>query len=693
MQRYSNFGQMDDAPLSDGDSYWTGFKSRFQPTYLKQGELYYSGNMRLDKGAAKVRKGLKALSNDIALTNPILIVGAFSLANDVAVTSITRAVNTATVTTSTNHGYATGNTVNIRGATQTDYNGDYVITVTGLNTFTYTVANTPATPATGTIFANLGPLVFNAYNSQAVASGDYADDTTNTEGIIIASTDTSYLYRYGQTTINISYPGTERIALGDPCDIVQYLNKVYMFRGYSRVGFPDRVAVTSITRAGTTATMTVATTTGLLTNEWLLVVGASPDGYNGMVYVTKASGTTVTYTVNGALATPATGTITYRRVKPPMYWDMNVGTHAWAVVPTGPSAAGAPIINMPPVDWGTIFKSRMILPWSRDQLVFSDVLDVATYDPSQTQFRILPGTADWLVAAFPYQQARLLVLYRKSVHTLFLDGSTLTAAAAYEVTRNFGCVARRTVANCGPYIVWLSDIGVVKMEIGNELSLTNTEAPLSDPIQDQIDTINWAYAGNAVGTFWNNRYYLAVPTGASTTNTMVLVYNFLNGQWESVDSYPDGYDVLNFHVISYNGTKRIHSVGASGYVSLIEENEVDEFGAPGHEAEYPIGGALKTRNYLAGTYDLKKVRRIQLDAEVTDGDAFTVDYVASNPDHTQQAISYTATDTDDVTLRQTINRRGVSSRLECSTTSGRPEFKAVSVEATGITSRSTTNYS
>jgi hypothetical protein len=690
MPRYSNFGQMDDQPLPDGDSYWTGFKSRFQPTYLKPGELYYSGNMRLDKGTAKVRKGLKGLSNDITVTNPPLIVGSVSLALSKTISSITRAVNTATVTTSAAHGYTTADRVNIRGANQSDYNGDYTITVTGATTFTYTVANTPVTPATGTMYANKGPRLFNSYSSQVIGSGDYADDSTNTEGIIIASTASSYLYRYGQSSISISYPANEVVELGDPCDIRQYLNKVYMFRGYS-TSTAAPAAVTSITRAATTATLTSTANHGRATNDWVLIRGASPDGYNGIVQITVTGVTTFTYTVSGALSTPATGTITFRPVKPPLYWDMNTTTHAWAVVPTGPNAAGAPIISMPAVDWGTIFKSRLVLPWSRDQLILSDVLDAGSYDPSQTQFRILPGTADWIIGAFPYQQARLLALYRKSVHTIFLDGTSLTVAAAYEVTRNFGCVARKTVANCGPFIVWLSDIGVVKMEIGNELSLTNSSAPLSDAIHDLIETINWTYADKAVATFWNNRYYLAVPTGTSTVNNTVLVYNFLNESWESVDTFPAGYDVVNFHIISYNGTKRIHTVGSFGYVSLMEENEEDEFGPPQSFMNYPIAGSLKTRNYLASTYDLKKVRRFQLEANVTIDDAFTGDYVMSNPDFTVSAIDYTATETSDTTIRQTVNRRGVSSRLEISTTSGRPEFKAVTVEAS-VSSRSTINF-
>ena len=75
-----------------------------------------------------------------------------------AVTSVTRSGSTVTVTTTEDHGYATGQTVTIAGATQTKYNGTWEITVTGADTFTYTITTTPATPATGTITAKLADV-------------------------------------------------------------------------------------------------------------------------------------------------------------------------------------------------------------------------------------------------------------------------------------------------------------------------------------------------------------------------------------------------------------------------------------------------------------------------------------------------------------------------------------------------------
>lgn len=77
--------------------------------------------------------------------------GVKSLDSTLSITDISRTDTTATVTTAVDHGLITGAVVVISGANQSDYNGTFTITVTGATTFTYTVANSPTTPATGTI--------------------------------------------------------------------------------------------------------------------------------------------------------------------------------------------------------------------------------------------------------------------------------------------------------------------------------------------------------------------------------------------------------------------------------------------------------------------------------------------------------------------------------------------------------------
>jgi hypothetical protein len=72
------------------------------------------------------------------------------------ISSITHVDTLATLTTATAHGLSTGDYVTIIGAVPTDYNGQYQIIVTGLNTFTYELPIDPGADAStiGTYYWN-----------------------------------------------------------------------------------------------------------------------------------------------------------------------------------------------------------------------------------------------------------------------------------------------------------------------------------------------------------------------------------------------------------------------------------------------------------------------------------------------------------------------------------------------------------
>jgi len=63
------------------------------------------------------------------------------------ISTITNVGAVATLTTATPHGRTTGDSVTVQGATPADYNGTFIITVTGASTFTYTMLTTPASTA------------------------------------------------------------------------------------------------------------------------------------------------------------------------------------------------------------------------------------------------------------------------------------------------------------------------------------------------------------------------------------------------------------------------------------------------------------------------------------------------------------------------------------------------------------------
>jgi hypothetical protein len=98
-------------------------------------------------GQAGAPKLIGANGSLITVLDAVLVSGY----NPVSVASITRSDSTATVTTSAAHGLSTGDSAKITGADQVDYNVEAVISVVDSTHFTYTVANSPDTPATGTI--------------------------------------------------------------------------------------------------------------------------------------------------------------------------------------------------------------------------------------------------------------------------------------------------------------------------------------------------------------------------------------------------------------------------------------------------------------------------------------------------------------------------------------------------------------
>jgi hypothetical protein len=117
-------------------------------------------------------------------------------------TTITRSGSTATATC-TGHGLVTNDYVVIKGANQQEYNGVFQVTVTGTDTFTYTVAGTPATPATGTIVTTGAPLYGTTdVNGLISASRSFTTSQPITGRVRKATTGT--LYKTGTVSGTIS---------------------------------------------------------------------------------------------------------------------------------------------------------------------------------------------------------------------------------------------------------------------------------------------------------------------------------------------------------------------------------------------------------------------------------------------------------------------------------------------------------
>ena len=217
--------------------------------------------------------------------------------------------------------------VTISGAVETEYNlTDTAITVTGLDTFTYEVAGSPTTPATGTILAafTTANVTVESVGFGAGTNLD-ADTPVKLQSPIVNVDDTLYV-TFGAVGGGTDAETTEEykaryldkirnpVAHFNEADIVAEakevagVTRVFVKPAGTEVG---TVAVSSITRSGNVATVVTTTPHGFEDGQVTSIAGAVETEYNvTRTRIIIEDATTFHYVVFGAPSTPATGTIT-----------------------------------------------------------------------------------------------------------------------------------------------------------------------------------------------------------------------------------------------------------------------------------------------------------------------------------------------------------------------------------------------
>jgi|688.fasta_scaffold05195_20 hypothetical protein len=684
----------------DGDAGFLGFASRLNPLTLPAGMLQDSVNMRLDRGVAQTRKGSKRLTDTIGTTGAPLTLD-FSLGTDKTVSSLTRSVSTATAT-ATAHGFTTGDQVNIRGAAQAEYNGDFIVTVTDANTFTYTVTGNPATPATGTIIANNGPEVRDSYDGGLYAAGVFASQNYDnaSEWIALAGRDTCFLWRDGQSSVTKTFPQSpaEVIDGTDTVSVVQAFDRLYILREADQtvVGWEKRsVTAGGITVSGTTATVNL-TAHGYPQGARVRIDGSTTPAFSGHEYDIQSTATnsfTITVPSGTAPDTTLTGR-TVRRVKPPIYWDGGTGDFVRAAA--GVPSEGVTYTKMPSVGWASYINNRLWIAKNRDTVGISDVLDPDLYDPFFNSFRAGAGGDDRIVAIHPWVEGQALVFCRKSIWLATLNQFASTDGSGFSVdtpvsgltllTNEIGCSARNSIVTAGNFVFFLSDAGIYRLDSRLDLKLRGDTMPLSEPIADLFGTVVQSRVErSAFGIWHNNRYLIALPISPDPLdgNQLVLAWNALNNSWEYRDTYPSSASVNIILVGTYNNQRRVFSVPRSGNLYLLEQEDSALDDNAVNAGTSPVTGSIKTRRYDFGDMHSKRFLRTIADVVIPEGGSVTTKISTINPD--TETIVGTLTNgsagPEDYNMKTPVRYKAHSAEVIYETSGGRPEIRSASIEA------------
>ncbi len=106
-----------------------------------------TGQVRLPNGTTAQRSATPTVGS-VRYNTTLQQFEGYSTYSGQTISTITNVTTTATLTTATAHSLTTGNMVTISGATPAEYNGTFSITVTGADTFTYTMLAAPSGSAT-----------------------------------------------------------------------------------------------------------------------------------------------------------------------------------------------------------------------------------------------------------------------------------------------------------------------------------------------------------------------------------------------------------------------------------------------------------------------------------------------------------------------------------------------------------------
>lgn len=375
--------------------------------------------------------------------------------------------------------------------------------------------------------------------------------------------------------------------------------------------------------------------------------------------------------------------------------------------------------NYPNSPHAIYYGNRHIVQIDRNSFKVSHYLSDSNWS-ALDMFSINDGSNDELVAIVPWTLNEFVVFMRNSVFYAsvgigaYLVGSAVDSDNSYvkSLATDIGCIAKRSIVQAGGGIIFLSDNGVYILNPASAagasqsapegMRLLTMAKPLSAPIEDVILRINYNYVHKAVGIYWENRYYLAVPLDNSEVNNAVLVYNFVNQNWESVDTYQQDFDIQSFHVAKKGNRRRLFAVDQQLGVYLMEELEWDEYdavigvptiGPPGPKCflpftlaplefrRYNIDSVLITRSYSLNTTRDKRFSRTDIDVDFQAGANIKSSVLTNNPD-TETLLSQYGSDTDeDALLRYPIRKIAQSIQIKVENINLRPTIKSIMIEA------------
>lgn len=362
---------------------------------------------------------------------------------------------------------------------------------------------------------------------------------------------------------------------------------------------------------------------------------------------------------------------------------------------------------------GVYNANRSIVQTTTDSISVSHYLEMTSFSLLDV-FKINDGSNDSITAIAPWVLNEFVVFMRNKIYYASVGSGAVLSGNAANVNDSYvkvaatdiGCNARKSIVQAAGGMIFMSDFGIYMM---TPQSATTPEGmrmgimgkPLSANIEDVMLDINQDAVANACAVYFENRYFIAVPLGDSEYNNAVLVYNFINKEWESVDTFQNGMDISFIVTGIYQGRRRMFYIDKDEGIFLADELEFnDEFDGTTNNnvlpfyipfnlnelgfTKYPIDSQLVTRSYLFKTLQKKRYSSVEVDLYAPELSKVKTYSISSNPDVEVLVDDYMSFSDNDVTRRVPVRSVSTSCKIKLATEQGSPLIKSIIVNALPI---------
>jgi hypothetical protein len=631
-------------------------------------------------------------------------------------------------------------TANIGGISMTTSNHSVRITAIDSSSATFRVNDVTYTSGTpsGTVDLDSAKLSDASVN-EIYGSCIFSDPNADSESYIILAANTKAVavkVSDPSTTYDLTYPSGETIS--SQVEMIQAFNKLIIFREEDTPLEKD-LASTNISSSPALTKVSSGTYT-----QPVPISITDLDVASGVATATVGSTATLkrgdTFTITATNSTIAVGTVANvddlgdssgsdTATKFRFITNVANQTGKTATIEK-PMSEGLGFTHMPAPAYGVYHQRRLAVPYRYsvtdgssdtyadrkifDEILLSDILDTDTYDQVYGQFRFNAGKSDFNVGMLSFSDDKLVVFNRNSIH-IVIGNTNLSSFQSQLLTDEVGLTARNSAIQVGNQIIFLSDNGVYGLSFVDLYNLRGNEVPLSESIQKTIDTINKAHVDKASAVYFDNKYYLAVPTGSSTFNNTLLIYNFLNKSWESIDTVNNvdlsgntfsSFEFTNLLVAGKGSDRGVYVTNTDGGIHKLEvfadgiDRVITDIGVT-TETKTRVQGSATTRMFTLGSIDRKKFNNFELHLQSGTDNAsdVSISAVSENIDSEPAIDLNNASDylgapisaDEDVSIRGRIgNKRAYGLQITLTSILGRPRFRSLKI-AGAETFRSTSS--